>query len=122
MTDVPEDSEEGPGTHERGVRIFLVSGLAPHLDIGSHDEVGQLLRDVGGLFLTEGNVSSHQPHIHGVVLARGLAVVLVHVGDVLGQSEIVLTVGLICNQPEQVKSEEKREKSKCGHTSILGGR
>ena len=44
-------------------------------------------------------------------LARGLGVVLVDVGDVLGEPEVVLSVGPISDEPEKIKAgKESRRK------------
>lgn len=41
-------------------------------------------------------------------MCGGLAAVLVHVGDVLGQAQVTVSVRLVLDQPEQVETREQR--------------
>ena len=50
--------------------------------------------------LTLGNISSHQFHVNRVVFTGRLAIIFVNKANVLGNSQIVITIGFVCNQPE----------------------
>ena len=82
---------------------LLVPGLLPDLAVGADDVVGELLGDDGLLLLAEGDVLAHELHVEVLVLALGLLVVLVDVGDVAGEPEVVVTVHLVRDHPEEVE-------------------
>ena len=77
-----QDGEEG--TSRRKGHVFVVAGLFTHFHIGPCDVVREYRRDHWVLLLTQGNVPPHQLHVQRVKGHRGLHVVLVDVGDVLG--------------------------------------
>ena len=53
--------------------------------------------------------SPHEFHVKGNKLRRWLDVVLMNVCDMLGETQIVLTVRLVLDKPQQVKPEEETE-------------
>lgn len=51
--------------------------------------------------------SPHQSHIDGGEVRGWLAAVLVDVGDVLGQTQVSVSVRLVLDQPEEVETGEQ---------------
>lgn len=51
--------------------------------------------------------SPHQLHVDGREVHGRLPAVLVHVGDVLGQAQVSVSVGLVLDQPQQVETGEQ---------------
>lgn len=49
----------------------------------------------------------HQLHVNGGEVSGRLATVLVHVGDMLGQTQVSVGIRLVLDQPEQVKTGEQ---------------
>lgn len=51
--------------------------------------------------------SPHQLHVDGREVCGRLPAVLVHVGDVLGQTQVGVGVRLVLDQPQQVETGEQ---------------
>lgn len=51
--------------------------------------------------------SPHQLHIYGGEVSGRLVAVLVHVGDVLGQTQVSVGIRLVLDQPKQVETGEQ---------------
>lgn len=130
----PQDGQEGPGRGEGGV--FAHSRFLPHLHVGGGQVVGQRLWHHGLPLFAQCDVapagtsvglwseaateaaetssesaerlsSPHQLHVDGREVCGRLAAVLVHVGDVLGQTQIGVGVRLVLDQPQQVETREQ---------------
>jgi len=57
--------------------------------------------------LGESEIAPHQLDVDGRELLRGILAVLVDERDVLGETQIIVPVWLVLNQPEEVKTREQ---------------
>ena len=61
----------------------------------------------GDVLPTVVEVSGHQVHINRRHIPLWLRQVLVHVRDVLGESQVILSVALVTDQPQEVEPGEQ---------------
>ena len=122
---LPKDGQKGSGRGKSSIHVIPCS--FSHFTIGSHNVICQLFRNHWVLFLTLGNISSHQFHVNRVVFTGRLAIIFVNKANVLGNSQIVITIGFVCNQPEiqkqfvnceSLKSDQFNTKCECYSTTV----
>ena len=103
-----QNAEEDARGRERGVHAH--ARLLPHFDVDAHDVVGERAGHHGLLGLAEGDVAAHELHVKGREVGGRLHVVLMHVGDVLRQAQVRVSVGSVLDEPEQVEAREERRR------------
>lgn len=87
--------------------VLLVAGFATQLHIGAHNVVGELVGNGGILALAQINIAAHQMHVQRLDPRGRLPAVAVHVRNVLGQTQIVVPVGLVLDEPEQIETRQQ---------------
>ena len=72
--------------------IYILPCFLTHLTVRADNKIWERGRDDGRLLLTERYISAHNLHVQGRILLRRIGVVLVNVGDMFGQTKIILSI------------------------------
>lgn len=73
----------------------------------AHNKLSQLLWNDWLLLLAERDVATHEPHVQGLHVRWRLLTVLVHVCDVLGQSQVIVSIWPVLYEPQQVEARKE---------------